>query len=106
MEKQYESISYSYEALWRKGLISDLKQAATCDIRHLCRIPCDKCPNTSSKFDLDKIKISGLDNYNLQIHKINTNNIFITIKAEDISRWALEHNIVSQNIIKTSYKVV
>ena len=97
MEKQYESISHSYEGLWRKGLISDLKQAATCDIRHLCRIPCDKCPNTSSKFDLDKIKISGLANYDLRLHKINTNNIFITIKAEGINLWALQHNVVNQN---------
>jgi hypothetical protein len=93
MDKQYTSITSSYEVLWSKGLINDLKQAATCDIRYLCRIPCDRCPNTSSKFNLEKIKISGLDNYNLQIHKISTANIFITINAEGISHWALHHNV-------------
>lgn len=45
--------------LCSKGLISDLKQAALCNLKTLCRLFCNNCPNVCVNINFKKVFFAG-----------------------------------------------
>ncbi len=77
----------------QRGLISDLKKAATCDVTRVCRLSCSNCPYIIENIDTKKIKIGGLSSYTIKLQKGADEQLLILISAENIDNWLIENNL-------------
>lgn len=89
----------TYADLCAKGLINDLKQAATCDVRTVCRLSCINCPYVIENIDTKKITIEGLSSYSLELKKGQEGQLLIFISAPDIDNWLIKHNLSCKELV-------
>ncbi len=93
-------IAVSYQDLCSKGLISDLKKAAICDVKTVCRLSCNRCPNVCSAIDLEKIAVVGLQLDHILIKQTEeTGNLDLHLSADNIVVWLKKNDIAYQNIL-------
>lgn len=93
-------VAVSYQDLCSKELISDLKQAAICDVKTVCRLPCNRCPNVCSTIDLEKIAVVGLQLDHVVIKQTEeTDNLYLHLSADNIFAWLRKNDIAYQNIL-------
>ena len=79
-------------SLSSKGLISDLKEAVTCDVRNVCSLPCNRCPNMMNNIDLTKIILNGLNNYSIELIRQEDQQLLLSVSAKDLDYWiAVNH---------------
>lgn len=91
------TIAVSYQDLCSKGLISDLKQAAKCDVKHLCSLSCNRCPNISDSIDLEKITILGLKLDHIEIKTTEeVDNFDLHLSGDNITEWLQKNDITYQ----------
>lgn len=90
-------ISVSYQDLAASGLISDLKHAATCDVKNVCRLACNRCPNVYFYIELEEVAIKGLQIDYIMIKKSKGCDDFnLHLSAKDIVDWMKKNNITYQ----------
>ena len=93
-------IAVSYHDLCSKGLISDLKQAAICDVKNVCRLSCNRCPNVCNAIDSEKIEFAGLQVDQVMIKQIEyTDDLDLHLSADNIVIWLEKNDIAHQNIL-------
>ena len=93
------SIVVSYEDLAFKGLIGDLKKAALCDVKTLCSISCNRCPNVHSCIDLTQISVVGLEIECIRIKQTEKGDLDLHINADNIMTWLEKNDLAHQNIL-------
>lgn len=95
-------VAISYKDLSAKGLISDLKQAATCDIKYVCRLPCNRCPQVFSAIDIQAVKMTGLELKYATINKTQPDDgdIELQINADNQISWLKKNKIAYRIIYK------
>ncbi|WP_372882463.1 hypothetical protein [Psychromonas sp.] len=93
-----ETIAVSYQDLASKGLIGDLKQAAFCDVKTVCRIPCDRCPNVLRFIDSARISLLGIEVKRIVIKQSETGELDLHITADNIIPWLKKNNITPRKI--------
>lgn len=96
MIKSPNKIIVSYQDLCSKGLISDLKQAALCDVRTVCRLSCNNCPNVCVNINFKKISIVGLQPDTLMIKYTENDDLYIHMSGEHILVWLDKHGLAYQ----------
>ncbi|WP_028864600.1 hypothetical protein [Psychromonas aquimarina] len=93
MKKPLHSRVFSYKELSSKGLITDLKEAAGCEIKRVCRIACGNCPNVTAGIKLDEVLIVGLKSYSVIITDAERDDLNIFLSAENIDDWLHDHHL-------------
>ena len=87
-------VAVNYQDLCSKGLVSDLKLAAVCDIKKVCRLPCDRCPNVWHMVDLQKVSLTGLKTQNMEIKQMNEGSALeLNFSAENPIAWLNKYDI-------------
>lgn len=90
-------IAVSYQDLCSKGLISKLKKAANCDVKNVCRLSCNRCPNVFAAIDLEKIVIKRLNfDYAVIIKTDKEDDFELHLSAPNIHSWLKTNNIPYQ----------
>lgn len=79
--------------LYSKDLIIDIKEAAICEVRTVCRLACHNCPYVLEKIDTDQINIKGLNSYTIKLEKAENGQLLLSITAPDIDNWLRENNL-------------
>lgn len=87
MAKLLQTKTVSYLDLCSKGLINDLKEAATCEVRTVCRISCNHCPYILENIDTQKITVKRLGIYTIALEKAENEPLLISITSTNISSW-------------------
>ena len=100
MAKLLQTRIVTYADLCAKGLISDLKQAATCEVKRVCRLSCLNCPYVVENIDTKKINIGGLSSYNIKLKKGPDEQLLIFISAANIDNWLIENNLPFKTLTK------
>ena len=93
MVKLLQTRIVTYKDLCSKELINDLKQAATCDVRTVCRLSCLHCPYLLENIDTRKIIIKGLSSYTIKLEKAEDEQLLISISAPSIDNWLIKNNL-------------
>jgi hypothetical protein len=83
----------NYKDLYSKCLISDLKEAATCEVKTVCRLPCDRCPSPVEYIDIKRVYIKGLDAYFIKLEKVENEQLLIVITSPNLDSWLLKNNL-------------
>jgi hypothetical protein len=83
--------------LYAKGLINDLKEAATCEVRTVCRLSCCHCPYALENINIEKVNVKGLSTYTLILEKIENEQLLISLTAQNLDSWLLKNNLSSIN---------
>ena len=96
MAKSLNQVVVSYQDLCTKGLISDLKQAALCDVKTLCRLSCINCPNVCVDINLKKVSFVGLQPDSLVIKPTVNEDLDIHMSGEHIILWLDRHGLAYQ----------
>ena len=68
-------------------LISDLKEAATCDVKTVCRLPCHRCPHVIERINEKKIRLKFLNSYTVKLVKKEDGQLVVYIAAPNIDNW-------------------
>jgi len=90
-------ISVSYQELSSKGLISELKHAASCDMKNVCRLACNRCPNVFDSIELEEVVIQGLNLDYIVIKKSrDSEDFYLHLSAKNIVDWLKKYNITYQ----------
>lgn len=92
MGKFIQTRTVIYKDLCSKDLINDLKEAAICEVKTVCRLPCDRCPNVLKNIDAEKINIKGLNASTIKLEKVENEQLLISITALKIESWLLKNN--------------
>ena len=92
------SMVVSYDELAFKGLISDLKKAALCEVKTLCSLACNRCPNVYSGIDLTQISVVGLEMECILIKQTKNGDLDLHIHADNIMPWLKRNNLAYQKI--------
>ena len=79
--------------LYSKELINDLKEAATCEVRTVCRKSCHHCPYVLEKIDTEKINVKVLSSYIINLEKAGDEQLLISITAPGIDNWLIKNNL-------------
>ena len=74
-------------------LISDLKEAATCDVKTVCRLPCHRCPHVIERIDERKVNLKFLSSYTVKLVKKEDGQLLIHITAPSIDNWLRINNV-------------
>jgi len=82
-----------YRDLCAKELINDLKEAATCEVIAVCRLPCNRCPYVLKNIDTKKINVKGLNSYITKLEKVEGEPLFISITAPNFDKWLIKNNL-------------
>jgi hypothetical protein len=96
MLKPANKVVVSYQDLCSKGLISDLKQAALCDVKTLCRLSCNHCPNVCADINVKKVFIVGLQPDSLIIKNTENEDLDIHLSGEHLIAWLDKHDLAYQ----------
>jgi hypothetical protein len=96
MSKSLNQVVVSYQDLCSKGLISDLKQAALCDVKTLCRLSCNTCPNVCAHINLKKVFLVGLQPDSLIIKQSENEDLDIHMSGEGIIVWLDKNELAYQ----------
>ena len=83
----------NYRDLCSKELINDLKEAATCEVRTVCRLSCNRCPYVLENIDTGKINVKGLSSYTIKLKKAANEQLLISITAPNIDNWLVKNNL-------------
>ena len=84
----------NYRDLCSKELINDLKEAACCEVRTVCRISCHRCPYVLENIDTEKINVKGLSSYTTKLEKAEDERLLISIiTASGIDNWLIKNNL-------------
>ena len=92
--KLLQTRAVSYEDLCLRGLINDLNESATCEVKTVCRLACNRCPYPFDNIDAKKIKLKGLKNDNITLQKTQNEQLLIVITAPGIDDWLLKNNLL------------
>ncbi|HEY5715778.1 MAG TPA: hypothetical protein VIS54_05135 [Psychromonas sp.] len=92
------TIVVSYLDLAVKGLIGDLKKAALCDVKTVCRLSCNRCPNVCGSIDLAQISVVGLEIEQIVIKQSEHGDLDLHINADNIMLWLEQHDLAHQKI--------
>ncbi|GLS91434.1 hypothetical protein GCM10007916_25030 [Psychromonas marina] len=94
-------LAVSYQDLCAKGLINDLKLAATCDIKCVCRLSCNRCPKVFSSIDIQKVRIKGiqLDYVAFIKTQADDDDIELHLNADNLQALLKENNIAYRTIL-------
>ena len=85
-------------SLSSKALINDLKEAATCDVRTVCRLACHRCPYVVNNMDMTKINLNGLSSYSIELIKKEDQQLMLNITTENLDNWiAINHLHIHQS---------
>ncbi len=93
MLKLLQTRTVTYRDLCAKGLINDLKQAASCDVSRVCRLSCLNCPYLIENIDTIKIAIKGLREYTIELKKAEDEPLLMSISAPSIDDWLIRNNL-------------
>ena len=93
MLKLLQTRTVTYRDLCAKGLINDLKQAASCDVSRVCRLSCLNCPYLIENIDTIKIAIKGLREYSIKLKKVEDERLLMSISAPRIDDWLIRNNL-------------
>ncbi|MFT6925514.1 MAG: hypothetical protein ACJAZP_001098 [Psychromonas sp.] len=96
MTKSLNQVIVSYQDLCAKGLISDLKQAASCDVKTLCRLSCNNCPHVGVDINLKKVSFVGLQTDLVMIKHSKNDDLDIYMSGEHIIAWLDKHELAYQ----------
>jgi len=96
MTKSLNQVVVSYQDLCTKGLISDLKQAALCDVKTLCRLSCINCPNVCVDINLKKVSFVGMKPDTLLIKPTEKEDLDIHLSGDHILLWLDRHGLAYQ----------
>ena len=77
----------NFNELCSKELITDIKDAAICEVRTVCSLACCRCPHVVEYIDFDKVNLEGLSLYSIQLEKIGSEKLLVAITAPDIDHW-------------------
>lgn len=92
-------IAVSYKDLCSKGLISDLKLAAVCEVRTVCRLSCDRCPNVCNAIDFEQISVAGLQLDHIAIKQTGQpGNLEVHVSATNIVVWLEKNGLAHQAV--------
>ncbi len=83
----------SCKDLYAKDLIIDIKEAAVCDVRTVCRLACHHCPYVLENIDAEQINIKGLHAYTIKLEKAENGQLLLSITAPDIENWLRENSL-------------
>ncbi len=83
----------SCKDLYAKDLIIDIKEAATCEVRTVCRLACHHCPYVLENIDANQINIKGLHAYTIKLEKSENGQLLLSITAPDIENWLRENDL-------------
>jgi hypothetical protein len=83
----------NFRDLCSKGLINDLKEAATCEVSKVCRLSCHRCPYVVENVDIEKIHLQGLSSYTIKLKKSEDQQLLISITAPDINNWLIINDL-------------
>ena len=83
----------NYKELCSKELISDLKEAATCEVRRVCCLPFNRCPLPVENINVKKVNIKGLNSYSIKLKKVENEELLIIITAPHLDNWLLRNNL-------------
>ena len=93
MVKFLQTRVVNYRDLCSKELINDLKEAATCEVIAVCRLPCHRCPYVLENIDTEKINVKGLNSYTIKLEKVEDELLLISITAPNIDKWLINNNL-------------
>jgi uncharacterized Fe-S cluster-containing protein len=93
MVKFLQTITVIYKDLCSKDLTNDLKEAASCEVRTVCRLACDRCPYAFKNIDAEKINIKGLHAPVIKLEKVENEQLLISITALNIESWLQKNNL-------------
>lgn len=98
----------NFKDLCSKELINDLKEAATCEVRTVCRLLCHRCPYLLENIDIEKINIEGLSSYTIKLEKAEDEQLLISITAPSIDTWLTRNNLpfITPKVIDKADKVI
>jgi len=96
MTKSLNQVVVSYQDLCVKGLISDLKQAALCEVKTLCRLSCHTCPNVCIDINLKKVSFVGLQPDSLMIKPTGNEDLDVHLSGEHIILWLDRYGLAYQ----------
>jgi len=92
MTTSLQTRAIDFISLSSKGLVSDLKEAATCEVRNVCSLPCHRCPYVMNNIDVTKIHLKGLNNYRIELMKQEDDQLLLSITAKNLDNWiAVNH---------------
>lgn len=83
----------NYGDLCAKELINDLKEAATCEVRTVCRLSCHRCSFVLENIDTGKINVKGLSSYTIKLEKAEDEQLLVYITAPGIDDWLIKNNL-------------
>ncbi len=93
MVKFLQTRVVNYRDLCSKELINDLKEAATCEVIAVCRLPCNRCPYVLENIDTEKVNVKGLSSYTIKLEKVEDEQLLISITAPNIDKWLIKNNL-------------
>ena len=94
MVKLLQTRVVNYRELCSKELINDLKEAATCEVRTVCRLPCNRCPSAVENINAKRVNIKGLNSYSIKLEKVENEQLLIVITAPNLDNWLLRNNLL------------
>ena len=83
----------NYRDLYSKELVNDLKEAATCEVRTVCRIPCNRCPYMLENMNTEKINIKGLSSYCIELEQTEDDQLLLYVTARALDNWLIKNNL-------------
>ncbi|MCW8996402.1 MAG: hypothetical protein OQK77_11370 [Psychromonas sp.] len=83
----------NYRDLCSKGLINDLKEAATCEVRRVCRLACNRCPYVVENIDISNINVKGLSSYTIKLEKAEDEQLLVYITAPGLDQWLIKNKL-------------
>ena len=93
LDKFLQTRVVNFRDLCSKELINDLKEAATCEVRTVCRLLCERCPYILEHIDVEKINLTGLSSYTIKLQKTEDEQLLISITAPDIDNWLIKNDL-------------
>lgn len=93
MDKSLQTRIIDFKHLCYTNLINDIKEAATCEVRSVCRLACHQCPYVLECIDVEKIKLTGLSAYTIQLKKAKDGQLLIFITVLDIENWLITNSL-------------
>lgn len=93
MDKSLQTRIINVRHLCDKNLINDIKEAATCEVRTVCRFVCHHCPCVPELIDVRKLQLAGLSAYIIQLKKEENGELLISITEPNIDNWLIMNNL-------------
>jgi len=93
MAKSLQTRIINVRYLCDKNLINDIKEAAICEVRTVCRFVCHRCPCVPELIDVEKLQLKGLSSYFIQLKKEEDGELLISITVPGIDNWLIMNNL-------------